>query len=190
MRRLLRIPVALIGCALVVLATSCARQESSTTETPATGSAETPTAVTAVATLAPTQGNAVAGTLTFTEEAGGVRITGDITGLTPGDHGMHLHAIGDCSAPDGSSAGDHWNPDSVAHGSPDAMPHHAGDLGNVTADAGGNARIDRLQAGLTLQGDKGVVGRSVVVHAGADDMTTQPSGASGARVACGVVEMR
>jgi Cu-Zn family superoxide dismutase len=191
MSRLVRMDVAFLGCALVCLAASCGPQQSSTTETPAAGSSsESPAAATAAATLAPTQGNSVTGLITFTEEAGGVRIHGDIAGLTPGDHGIHLHDVGDCSAPDASSAGAHWNPDSAAHGGPDAAARHAGDLGNVTADASGNAHIDRVQPGLSLQGDKGVVGRSVVVHATADDLTSQPAGNSGARVACGVIQMQ
>lgn len=170
---------------LLVLLPACGRQA----ETPPAADMPdtTSTAVTAVVTLAPTAGNSVQGTLTLTEEAGGVRVSGQLSGLTAGDHGIHLHESGDCSAPDASSAGAHWNPSAMPHGGPDSPQHHAGDLGNVTADASGNATIDRLFPGISLVGDQSIVGKAVVVHASPDDLSTQPAGASGARVACGVI---
>jgi superoxide dismutase, Cu-Zn family len=143
--------------------------------------------ITAMADLSPTAGNTVRGTVAFTQEAGGVHIVADLSGLTPGDHGFHIHETGDCSAPDAASAGEHFNPSASMHGAPDAPARHAGDLGNITADASGNAKYDRVDPGLTLEGEQSVIGRSVVVHVGADDMTSQPSGASGARAACGVI---
>jgi len=144
----------------------------------------------AEARLSPTQGNTVQGSLTFTEMAGGLRIAAHVTGLTPGDHGFHIHQNGDCSAPDASSAGDHWNPMNMQHGGPHSAERHAGDLGNLTADAQGMAHFEMTDSLLTLDGENGIVGKSVVVHQSPDDLTTQPAGGSGARLACGVIERR
>lgn len=166
---------------LLLLLPACAGQQGPSSSDPP------PVTISASVSLSPTSGNSTQGTLTLTEEAGGVRITGQINGLTPGEHGIHVHETGDCSAPDASSAGDHYNPATTHHGSPEANPHHAGDLGNITADANGTAQIDKVFPTLALQGARSVLGRSVVVHAEKDDLSTQPSGASGARIACGVI---
>ena len=141
----------------------------------------------AVAVIHPTTGNSVSGTVTFTNESGRVRVVAHVTGLTPGDHGFHIHEFGDCSGGDGKTAGGHFNPTGVDHGGPDAAVRHVGDLGNITADARGHATMNRLDAVIKLQGDHSIVGRAVIVHAGADDFTTQPTGGAGARVACGVI---
>ena len=142
---------------------------------------------TAMADLSPTAGNTVRGTVTFTQEDGGVRVVADLAGLTPGDHGIHIHERGDCSATDASSAGDHFNPTGSPHAGPDAAQRHEGDLGNITADASGNARYDRVDPKLSLEGDQSIVGRAIVVHVGNDDLNTQPAGNSGPRTACGVI---
>jgi Cu-Zn family superoxide dismutase len=146
-----------------------------------------PAAKSAVADLSPTQGSTVAGKVTFTADKDGVRVVGDLTGLTPGEHAFHIHEKGDCSAPDGTSAGGHFNPGRKPHGAPDAPEHHAGDLGNVTADAAGKARIDAVFRGLMLAGPDTIVGRGLIVHAAPDDMKTQPTGNAGGRQACGVI---
>lgn len=139
------------------------------------------------AQLAPTRGSNVRGTVTFEPSGGGVRVTAHLEGLPPGDHGFHLHEIGDCSAPDASSAGSHWNPTNQPHGGPDSPQRHAGDLGNITADASGTAHLDRELQGLSLDGPQSARGRAVLVHANADDLKSQPAGNAGARLACGVV---
>ncbi len=142
--------------------------------------------------LQPTEGNNVTGNLQFNREGDGVRVTGTITGLGgSGEHGMHVHEFGDCSAPDASSAGGHFNPTGSPHGGPDQPPaqRHVGDFGNITADASGNVNVDLMLDGLTLEGPNGIVGKAVVVHAGRDDLQSQPAGDSGARVACGVISM-
>lgn len=139
------------------------------------------------ATVAPTQGNEVRGTVSFDPAEGGVRMTANLEGLPPGEHGFHIHVNGDCSAPDGSSAGDHFNPTQHPHGAPDAPPHHMGDLGNITADAEGRAQVSRTFQGVQLEGDDGITGRAVIVHAKPDDFKTQPTGNAGARLACGVI---
>ena len=145
-------------------------------------------AQTATATLAPTQGNSVAGSVTFTRNGDKLSVSAKITGLTPGGHGFHIHEKGDCSAPDGTSAGGHFNPTNKPHGSPDAPDHHAGDMPMLQADSGGNATLTTELSGLTIgSGTTDIVGKSVIVHKDADDYKTQPTGNSGARAACGVI---
>jgi Cu-Zn family superoxide dismutase len=142
----------------------------------------------ATAVLNPTKGSRVFGVVTFTAVDGAVSIVADIDGLEPGKHGFHIHEFGNCSAPDGSSAGGHFNPMGHAHGGPDHAQRHLGDLGNVVADETGHAHYERLDKLIKLDGPHTIVGRSVVVHANADDYTTQPAGNSGGRLACGVIE--
>lgn len=142
----------------------------------------------ATAIVHPTKGNNVSGKVDFIAEEGGVRIIADIKGLKPGKHGFHAHEHGDCSAPDASSAGGHFNPTNKKHGGPDSAERHAGDFGNLEADENGIAHYDRLDKVLELNGKNSVVGKSVVIHADADDFVTQPTGNSGARVACGHIE--
>jgi Cu-Zn family superoxide dismutase len=142
----------------------------------------------AVAVLQPTAGNKVSGTVTFTEESGGVKVRAEITGLPPGNHGFHVHEFGDCSAADASSAGAHFNPTHKPHAGPDTPERHVGDMGNVQADASGKATLEYVDHQISLTNDeRSAVGRSVVVHAKADDLKSQPAGDSGARVACGVI---
>jgi superoxide dismutase, Cu-Zn family len=142
----------------------------------------------AVAVLHPTAGNNMSGTVTFTEVADGVQVRAELTGLTPGNHGFHVHEFGDCSAADASSAGAHFNPTHKPHAGPDAPERHVGDMGNVQADASGKATLGYVDHQISLTNDeRSVIGRSVVVHAKADDLKSQPAGDSGARVACGVI---
>jgi superoxide dismutase, Cu-Zn family len=142
----------------------------------------------AICLLYPTEGNQVTGKVTFTEVEGGVRVVALVSGLEPNSkHGFHIHEYGDCSAVDASSAGGHFNPMNMEHGGPMDNMRHAGDLGNLEADANGNATIDRVDQALTLRGDESIIGLSVVVHKSADDLKTQPTGNSGPRIACGVI---
>ena len=151
--------------------------------------AEKPSApLKAVAVLHPSSGSKVSGTVTFTEVADGVQMQAEITGLTPGNHGFHVHEFGDCSAADASAAGAHFNPTHEPHAGPDAAQRHVGDMGNVQADASGKAKLEYVDHQISLTNDqRSVIGRSVVVHAKADDLKSQPAGDSGARVACGVI---
>lgn len=145
---------------------------------------------TASATLAATEGNSVGGTLQFAAVDGGVRVTGQVTGLPgAGEHGFHVHEKGDCSDPDASSAGGHFNPASTAHGRVGQGEHHAGDSDNITANGEGVATVDTLLQGVSLGdgADTDIVGKGVIVHADADDYTTQPTGNAGGRLACGVI---
>lgn len=144
----------------------------------------------AVAQVAPTQGNTVTGSLALAQSAEGVHITGAIQGLKPdAEFGFHVHEKGDCSAPDGSSAGGHFNPTQAQHGNPTGAAHHAGDMVNIHSNAEGVAQVDTTAAGTTLHGDPttDLLGKAIVVHEGPDDYATQPSGNSGKRIACGVI---
>jgi Cu-Zn family superoxide dismutase len=141
----------------------------------------------AVAVLHPTKGNNVTGTVYFSRTPNGVQVTADVMGLDPGKHGFHIHEFGDCTAPDGTSAGGHFNPQNQPHAGPDQAHRHVGDLGNIEADAGGNGHYDRTDTLLKFDGRDSIIGRGVIVHAGADDLVSQPSGNAGPRVACGVI---
>jgi Cu-Zn family superoxide dismutase len=151
--------------------------------------AEKPSApLQAIAVLHPTAGNKVSGTVKFTEVADGVQVNAELAGLTPGEHGFHVHEFGDCSATDASSAGAHFNPTNKPHAGPDAPDRHVGDMGNVEADASGKAKLEYVDHQISLTNDQqSVIGRSVVVHMKRDDLKSQPSGDSGARIACGVI---
>lgn len=141
--------------------------------------------------LKPTQGSAVSGTVSFKQQDGKLTIDAEVKGLAPGVHGFHLHEKGDCSAPDGTSAGGHFNPGSQQHGDPAHAAHHGGDFGNLTADASGKAVLKLSVPTSQISLDDGaagnIVGRGLIVHADADDFVTQPTGNSGKRLACGVV---
>jgi len=159
-------------------------------DTPAADPAAPPAVATPLATaqLQPTEGSSVAGTISFSLVDGLLRASGDISGLKPGsEHGFHIHEKGDCSAPDGSSAGGHFNPGNAEHGSIAASAHHGGDMPNIVADAQGNAHVDGPVASSVNVG-KGdafdIIGRGLIVHADADDYQSQPTGNAGARLAC------
>lgn len=141
----------------------------------------------AVAVLHPTEGSQVTGTVVFTAMGEGVRIDAAVEGLEPGKHGFHIHQFGDCTAPDGTSAGGHYNPDGHPHAGPTKTPRHMGDLGNLEADAMGRAQYERRDDYVVLNGKNAILGRAVIVHAGEDDLSTQPTGAAGGRLACGVI---
>ncbi len=129
----------------------------------------------------------ISGTVTFTEVADGVRVVAAIDGLAPGEHGFHIHEKADLSSPDLKSAGPHWNPGGHKHGGPNDAEHHAGDLGNLTADDKGHAHLDQVFKGLTIEGKEGVAGHSVIIHAKADDLKSQPAGDAGDRIAGGEI---
>ncbi|MCR9163578.1 MAG: superoxide dismutase family protein [Nannocystaceae bacterium] len=154
--------------------------------TPASPDAPSPAAAGASATL--TSSDGVQGTIRFVPAAGAVDVVVELSGLSPGPHGFHIHETGDCSADDFTSAGGHFNPHATPHGAPTDAAHHAGDFGNVVAEDDGTVSTT-LRMDVVLEPDaKGsVIGRAVIVHAGADDLRSQPSGAAGPRVACGVI---
>jgi Cu-Zn family superoxide dismutase len=135
-----------------------------------------------------------AGRVTFTRVGAQVRVVADVAGITPpGNHGFHLHENGKCerdtsgAGKDFTTAGGHFNPAGAPHACPDAAAHHAGDLGNIVINADGTGHLDVTTSALSLSGPSSVVGRSVILHAGTDDCTTQPTGNAGGRLACGVI---
>ena len=168
-----------VACMAVIFSlTACGTQEKP----------EEQTAVTrALAVLHPTEGNTARGTVTFTKVANGIEVIADVEGLSPGKHGFHIHEYGDCSAPDATSAGGHFNPEDMPHGAPTDTKRHVGDLGNMTADSDGKAHYEWTDPLITLDGPHSILGRAAIVHAQEDDLTSQPTGNAGPRVACGVI---
>lgn len=194
-------PAALIFTlfAASALVFSCAKKEEvekretppATNEAPASGSAAgtTPAGVghQAKAAIESRSGSTLTGTATFTEEADGVHVVIEVAGAPPGEHAVHLHEKGDCSAPDASSAGSHFNPEHVEHGGPHTSVHHPGDFGNMTVGADGKGRLELVTKDLTIgESPISVVGLSIIVHEKADDFS-QPVGNAGGRIGCGVI---
>ncbi|HVE51762.1 MAG TPA: superoxide dismutase family protein [Ramlibacter sp.] len=147
---------------------------------------------TATATLAPTAGSTAAGTVQFAQRGERVQVSGEVRGLRPNaEHGFHVHEKGDCSSPDGTSAGGHYNPNARPHGRHGAGAHHVGDLPSLRADANGVARFSFESASISVGPGAGdVTGRGLIVHRDPDDFTTQPTGNAGARLACAVIVQR
>lgn len=145
----------------------------------------------AFAILRNTAGTTI-GTLDMAPTTGGVRITGNVLNLPAGTHGIHLHAVGRCEGPDFASAGGHFNPASAHHGLENPAGPHAGDLPNVVVGANGTVDVDVTDPRVTLDASSNGVfdadGTAIVIHAGADDQKSDPSGNSGARIACGIIQ--
>lgn len=142
----------------------------------------------ATAQLKPLKDSGVTGIVNFTKRGNKVLVVAEVSGLTPGPHGFHVHEKGDCSAPDGMSAGGHFNPHGKRHGGPHDEDRHVGDLGNIVADAKGNAILTLETDALSIgSGPGNILGRSVIVHGAVDDFKTQPHGNAGARIACGLI---
>jgi Cu-Zn family superoxide dismutase len=144
----------------------------------------------ATATLQPTKGSNVRGTVTFMEHGGKVHVVANVSGLRPnGEFGFHIHEAGDCSSGDGMSTKGHFNPQGKPHAHAGTSERHAGDLPSLKSDAGGNAKVDAMLDILTVApGPTSVVGRGLIVHAQPDDFKTQPTGNAGARSACAVIQ--
>ena len=144
-------------------------------------------AMKAIAVVFPAKEKTVRGVITFTQTEKGVSVVAHLEGLTPGKHGFHVHEFGDCSAPDFTSAGGHFNPTQMAHGAPTDHTRHSGDLGNIVADEKGVAMLEWTDPMMQLSGPNSIIGRAVIVHVKEDDLKTQPTGNAGAREACGVI---
>jgi superoxide dismutase, Cu-Zn family len=151
--------------------------------------APAPQIVKAIAVLHPKAGASVSGLVTFSQQGSRVRVDVEIQGLPPNTaHGFHIHEFGDCSAPDFSSAGGHFNPEGHMHAGLETPMRHAGDLGNVQADGQGRVTKQIMVENITLgTGPNNVLGRAVILHENADDLKTQPTGNAGGRLACGVI---
>lgn len=168
---------ALLGAATLGLA-GCQHGSMKTGMPVASGASATATLVTAT--------GAPAGRATATEVAGGLRFTIDAMGLPPGTHGAHVHTTGQCDAPAFTTAGSHWNPTAMKHGSMNPQGPHEGDLPNLIVGTDGRGTIGVTVPGATMAGLMDADGSAIVVHAGPDDLMTDPSGNSGGRIACGV----
>ncbi len=145
-----------------------------------------------VVQLEPKSDSTVSGTATFTAEADGtIGLAIEIAGAPPGGHAFHLHEVGDCSAADGTSAGGHWNPTGHDHGQWGSEgAYHLGDVGNIEVgeDGSGHFHMTSTVWSIGTGAENDIVGRAVILHAGVDDFTTQPTGAAGGRIACGVIQ--
>uniref|UniRef100_A0A1B6KJY5 Superoxide dismutase [Cu-Zn] n=1 Tax=Graphocephala atropunctata TaxID=36148 RepID=A0A1B6KJY5_9HEMI len=139
-------------------------------------------------------GEKVKGTIYFEQSDGGapVKVSGEVSGLNKGLHGFHVHEFGD-NTNGCTSAGPHFNPDNKDHGAPEDTVRHIGDLGNITADDKGNAKVNITDSKISLTGPLSILGRTVVVHADPDDMgkggheLSKTTGNAGGRLACGVI---
>lgn len=176
-------PTRLLTALAAVLLTACATRPTPPGAIPPQG---------ATAVLQPRSDSSATGTVSFTPVGDNkLRVEAVVRGLTPGEHGFHIHEAGDCSAPDASSARGHFNPSKKHHGYYANPEHHAGDLPNLVADNSGNAKYVADIPNLYLAtGPIGIINRSVVIHADPDDYRSQPAGNSGKRVACGVIRAR
>ena len=147
----------------------------------------------AIATINAKSGSSVSGTVTFSEIDGKVTMVAALNGLSEGNHAIHIHAVGDCSAEDGTSAGGHWNPTDENHGKWMENPFHVGDIGNLEVGADGKGTISRETDLWCIDCDddnKNILGKAIIIHAGPDDFSSQPSGAAGSRVGCGEIELK
>ena len=145
----------------------------------------------ASAIIEPASESGVTGLATFTQVYNQITLYVEIYNASPGLHGIHIHEFGDCSAPDATSAGGHWNPTDVAHGKWGEGEFHLGDIGNINVGDDGTGNIE-LTTDLWEMGtgsDFDIIGRSIIIHADADDFTSQPSGNAGARIGCGTIIM-
>ena len=186
------LPRVTLVTALAAALAACAStpQEAAPPAAPAATAHNASTARQAIANLASASGSLVSGRLTLVPMGDGVHITGEIGGLQANSsHGFHIHEKGDCSAADASSAGGHFNPAAKPHGRTGHGAHHAGDGDNLVADSQGVARVNAHFSGVSLGGGSAndIAGRALIVHANADDYSSQPAGNAGARVACGVI---
>lgn len=183
-----------VVCLGLLAFAGCAPQEEAAPEpepTPEPTAEVMPAPMTAVADLSTRGDWTVAGSVHFEQAAAGdpVTITAGITGAPAGSHGFHIHEVGDCSADDFTSSGGHFNPTGVPHGGPDDAERHAGDLGNIVIGEDGTGSLELSSSLITLvEGEaNSVLGRAVILHEGEDDLVSQPTGAAGARIACGVI---
>lgn len=138
------------------------------------------------------EGENVKGCVIFTQEGDVVKVTGQVTGLTQGQHGFHVHQFGDYTGGCGTTGG-HFNPSKKNHGAPVDADRHAGDLGNIEAGSDGVAKVDITDKVIQLTGPNSIIGRAIVVHADEDDLgkgghdDSLTTGHAGARLSCGVI---
>ena len=170
--------------AAMVLMTGALTLAACNEDRPATG-APVAGGARATATLMTPAGVEV-GRATVSDVKDGMRVTFDGKALSQGTHGIHVHTVGRCDAPDFASAGGHWNPASKLHGSMNPQGPHGGDLPNLMVDTGGRGTIGAVIPGASVAAMLDADGAALIVHEKADDLQTDPSGNSGGRIACGV----
>lgn len=176
----------------VLVAVGCTKQQESVVEEAQVAQAPAVTPMEAVAQLVSRADLAIVGTVSFTQAGPGAPtvVAAHFEGVEEGMHGLHVHDVGDCSADDFTSAGGHFNPMDVPHGGPDDAERHAGDLGNIECHGDGMCHLQMESSLLTVEGGLGsVVGRAVILHEKMDDLVSQPTGAAGSRLACGLIEL-
>lgn len=177
-----KLAAALLGAATLALA-GCAGMGSKPTQTLPPADASAPLFDAA---------GADRGRADFYKDSDGLRIELVARGFAPGTYGMHVHAVGRCDGPDFASAGPHWNPTGAQHGRDNPLGAHHGDLPNLVVESGEIGRATLKIVGTRLSGEGGLLdadGAAFVIHAKPDDLKTDPSGNSGARVACGVIAL-
>jgi superoxide dismutase, Cu-Zn family len=145
----------------------------------------------AKATFEPRSGSNAQGMAWFLKDKNYIKVVVKVKNVSKGAHGIHIHEIGDCSAKDASSAGEHFNPAHLTHGDPNPSRHHMGDLGNIIVQPDGLGVLELIIPKESANPDviqwKDIIGKSLVLHANRDDLSTQPSGKSGGRIACGII---
>lgn len=141
----------------------------------------------AKAFLKPAKGYNIKGKVVFTQVTGGIKVYVDLSNVPPGKHGFHIHELAVCQG-DFESAGGHFAPLGNKHGSPEDEEHHAGDLGNLTANKDGRISHSFISDSISFEGPTSIINRSVILHSGTDDFKTQPTGDSGKRIACGIIK--
>lgn len=180
-----------LAMVLTVAAVGCAKKEDAAMSDPAPARAETqvaPVEAVAHAKMMHKDDMGEAGMVMFSAQGDSVKIVAHIIGAPPGTHGLHIHEVGDCSSADFKSAGGHFNPTDSVHGGPEDAERHAGDLGNIEIGADGSGHLELESDLISLgNGDNSVIGRGVILHEKMDDLVSQPTGAAGSRLACGVV---
>lgn len=181
MRGKSKLVLSIASLIVLILAYGCETRKYSTVEK------QTEKIKKAIAVLHPTKGNKASGIVKFQKAENGIKVTAEIKNLSPGKHGFHIHEYGDCSAEDATSAGGHFNPFDKPHGAPTDKERHIGDLGNIIANEKGVAKKEMMDTVISFSGKSSIIGRAVVVHAGEDDLKTQPTGNAGPRVACGII---
>lgn len=174
--------------ALAFIAAGCAQQtEESSQEVDEQTMEQSAQFSKAVAHIHAKDDGTALGTVTFEQTDDGVNVNAQLSGLEQGKHGFHIHQYGDCTAADLTSAGGHYNPYNMQHAAPTDSIRHMGDMGNLPVGEDGNGTLDYLDNVIELNGPNSIIGRAIIIHSGADDLTSQPSGAAGERIACGVI---
>ena len=167
-----------ITFALVISTTNCTNVDKVQDE------GNTPSFYKAIAIINPINDSNVSGIAYFQQTENGVHVKAEVYGLTGEKHGFHIHTFGDCTSIDGTSTGGHLNPYGFEHGSPKSLKRHMGAMGNLEVNENGIGLRDYIDEVIVMDE---IIGRGIIVHGGEDDLESQPSGASGPRVGCGVI---